>query len=402
MSNNVLVINAGSTSIKFQIINSKNKEVYCSGLAENIGLETGNLTAEDSKGNSYDTKIPFLDYEKIIKIVHEIVIKVIDVLKIEALAGVGHRFVQGGEYFKNSIILSEKIEDQLEKLNNLAPLHNPVNFMAYKLLEKYFSSIKHVAVFDTSFHYSLPESEYIFPIDYKYYSEQHIRRYGAHGTNYRFVNNQIEKELNRKNLNLIVFHLGGGASVCAIKNGKSHATSMGMSPLGGLMMATRSGDLDPTVVEYISKSDKKLQISDVMNILNKKSGLKGVSGLQNGSDMREIEKERKNNKRAQLAFDLFVKRINDYLGMYYFLLDGKVDAVVLTAGIGQNSISIRKAICEKMEKTINVKFDESKMETRSSDNLCISKEESKPNVWVIPANEELVIAQDSINLISNE
>ena len=196
--------------------------------------------------------------------------------------------------------------------------------------------------------------------------------------------------------------MGGGASVCAIKNGKSHATSMGMSPLGGLMMATRSGDLDPTVVEYISKSDKKLQISDVMNILNKKSGLKGVSGLQNGSDMREIEKERKNNKRAQLAFDLFVKRVNNYLGMYYFLLDGKVDAVVLTAGIGQNSISIRKAICEKMEKTINVKFDESKMETRSSDNLCISKEESKPNVWVIPANEELVIAQDSINLISNE
>lgn len=390
----ILVINAGSSSIKFQLRSMPDETLITSGLVERIGLKDGvfKIKYHDEKiENIYNFEDHEVAFNYILRELLEL--KIID--KLEEITACGHRITHGGESFKGSAIVTPDVVKEVARLQTLAPLHNPVNLIGYNIITKLLPTIRNVFVFDTSFHSTIEESSYIYPIPYDYYMNHEIRKYGFHGTSHKFVS-EIALNNDKNNTRMITCHIGNGVSVTAIKDGKSINTSMGITPLGGAMMGTRSGDIDPAIVEIIDTIDN-ITVKETINILNKKSGLLGVSGIS--SDAREvIDSAKKGDKRAILALDIYTGRIRNYIGRYTMQLKG-LDAIVFTAGVGENSAYIRKLILDGVKDALNIDYDNYLNDKNGDDNGLITTINSKVKVYVIPTNEELVIARDTYNLI---
>lgn len=394
----VLVINCGSSSLKYQLIDSETEEWLAKGLCERIGID-GRIVYQPAGGEKEKLDSPMPDHANAIKLVLEYLTNdKTGVLKsLDEIGAVGHRIVHGGEKFASSVVITEEVVKAIEECNDLAPLHNPANLIGIDACRKLMPSTPMVAVFDTAFHQTMPEKAYLYGLPSSYYEKYKIRRYGFHGTSHSFVSKRCADVLGKKyeDLKIIVCHLGNGASVSAVKNGKCVDTSMGLTPLEGLIMGTRSGDLDPAILEFIAKKEN-LDISGVMNVLNKKSGVYGMSG-DLSSDFRDLEDaHNEGNKLATQAIEAFCYRTAKYVGAYTAAMNG-VDAICFTAGIGENAAIVRTKICEYLG-YLGISIDEEKNHIRGEETV-ISTDDSKVKVLVIPTNEELAIARETVALV---
>lgn len=392
----IVIINSGSSSIKYQLIDMPTKEVICSGMIDRIGLETSNLTYKTSK-NSLEEILPISNHkiglEKISKLLLDESIGVIK--STEEIEAVGHRVVHGGASFSNTVLITEEIKEKIKQLFELAPLHNPANLEGIIVAEEVFSSARQVAVFDTAFHQTMPEVAYRYAIPNYLLTENKIRAYGFHGTSHKYVSEKAIDFL-AKSSKIITIHLGNGCSITAVKDGKSIDHSMGFGPMNGLIMGTRSGDIDQSVIFYMVNT-LGYQFSEVNIVLQKQSGMLGLTGH---SDLRDIQANAENgDTNCRLALDMNVYRIKKYIGSYAAVLNG-IDAIIFTAGIGENSAYIRKAVCADME-FLGLELDEAKNEIRSNDIREINTANSKAKILVVPTNEELEIANQVYDLILN-
>ncbi len=395
---NVLVINCGSSSLKYQLIDMKNEMVLAKGLAERIGIEGSQVKHEAvGKEKKVYTDSLATHKEAINTVLNALVDPVYGAVKsLEEIDAVGHRVVHGGEKFAGSAIITDEVIAAMNECTDLAPLHNPPNIIGINACKELLPNVPMVGVFDTAFHQTMPEEAFIYPLPYELYKELGIRRYGFHGTSHKFVAQRVGEILNKdiNDLKIITCHLGNGASVTAIKNGKSVDTSMGLTPLEGLVMGTRCGDIDPAIVTFLMEK-KGLSSKEVNNIMNKESGVLGISGVS--SDFRDIEAEaEKGNKRAQLALDKFYYTVKKYIGSYAAAMGG-VDVIIFTAGLGENSAPAREESCRGLE-FLGVEIDTDKNNIRGKE-AEVSKENSKVKVFVIPTNEELMIARETKSLI---
>ncbi len=391
----VFVLNAGSSSLKYQLINAQTGEVKASGLVERIGID-GILKHEigDNKKLTFEVAIP--THKEAIELVLDTLThdetKVIN--SIDEIEAIGHRVVHGGEFFKESTLVDDEVIGKIEELIPLAPLHNPANIMGIKICRELMPNIPNVATFDTAFHQTMPPENYLYAVPYGDYTEHHLRKYGFHGTSHYYVSNEMVKILNKQDSKIIVCHLGNGSSVCAVKDGESISTSMGLTPLEGLIMGTRSGDIDAGVIPYLMER-KGLTSNQILDYLNKKSGILGVSGIS--SDLREVIKASNDgDKRSIITIEMLCNRIKKYLCAYAGLMGG-VDAICFTAGIGENSDLIREKVCEGLS-FMGIEIDKEKNKIRESGNREISNKNSKTKIYIIPTNEELVIAKDTYKL----
>ena len=387
---NVLVLNCGSSSLKYQLLNMEKEELLVKGLCERIGID-GFL--KHSK-NDYEANVPMPDHEAAIKVVMDVLLDGTNgVLKsMSEINAVGHRVVHGGEGFKDSVIVTDEVEKAIDACSDLAPLHNPPNLTGIRACKKIMPGVPQVAVFDTAFHANMPEKAYLYAVPYEMYEKHKVRKYGFHGTSHKYVS-MIAAELLKKpynQLKTVTCHLGNGASICAVDKGVSVDTSMGLTPLEGLAMGTRSGDLDPAVIPFLMEKEN-LTAAQVLDMFNKKSGMLGVSGVS--SDFRDLsEAEEKGNKQAKAAMDLFCYRVARYVGSYAAAMNG-IDTVVFTAGVGENATDIRERICGYLG-FLGVEIDAEKNSQRGKA-IDISKGSAKVRALVIPTNEELVIARDT-------
>lgn len=394
---NILVINCGSSSLKFQLIDSASEKVLAKGLCERIGID-GRLVYQ-SEGNEKEiTKEHMPTHTEAVKLVLEALVnpKTGAISSLDEIGAVGHRIVHGGEAFTESTLITEEVIAAVERVSELAPLHNPANLIGIEACQKLMPGVPMAAVFDTAFHQTMPAEAYMYGIPYKYYSQFKVRKYGFHGTSHSYVSKHAADMLGQpyESLKTIVCHLGNGASVCAVKNGKSVDTSMGLTPLEGLVMGTRSGDIDPSVIEYIAEKEN-FEMEHIMDVLNKKSGVYGISGVS--SDFRDIEAAAEaGDERAALAQDVFCYRVVKYIGAYAAAMNG-VDAICFTAGLGENSGETRKKICDYLG-YLGVELDEEANKRRGED-LVISTESSKVKVLMVPTNEELAIARETAALV---
>ena len=378
-----------------------NEKLLAKGNFERIGEQESFVTHKVAP-EKYVIKIPVMNHEEALKIVLEqLVHKDYGVIKdLKEINAVGHRAVHGGELFNKSVLVTDDVIEKMEELIPLAPLHNPAVVLGIRACQKAMPGVPMVAVFDTAFHQTMPKENYIYPIPYEFYEKYRIRKYGFHGTSHKFVSSRCAEILNRKNdenLKIVTCHLGQGASICAVKGGKSVDTSMGLSPISGIPMVTRSGDLDPSVVTEIMDREN-LTAKEVISVLNKKSGLYGITGLN--PDFREIElaSYEPDNPKAKLAIDLFTKTIAQFIAKYAVSMNG-IDAIVFTGGIGENQINIRKKICENLE-WMGVKLDLDANNIRSEEKK-ISSSDSKVTVYIIPTDEEMAIARDTKSIVEN-
>ena len=395
---NILVINCGSSSLKFQLIDSETEKCIAKGLCERIGIEGSRITYTPDGGEKEQTVTPMPDHTEAIRLVLEALTnpKTGVVKSLDEIGAVGHRIVHGGEKFAASTIITDEVMKAIEECNDLAPLHNPANLIGINACKKLMPATPMVAVFDTAFHQTMPEEAYMYGLPYEYYEKYKIRRYGFHGTSHSYVSRKAAEVLDKKyeDLKIIVCHLGNGASVSAVKNGKCVDTSMGLTPLEGLIMGTRSGDIDPAIMEFIAKKEN-LDLAGVMNVLNKKSGLQGMSGVS--SDMRDLRAAAaEGNEDAKNAIEVLCYGIAKYVGGYVAAMNG-VDAIVFTAGIGENVGMIREKVCSYLGYlgvTIDAKANEA-----MGEEVVISGADSKVKVAVIPTNEELAICRDTVALV---
>ena len=395
---NVLVINCGSSSLKFQLINSESEEVLAKGLCERIGID-GRLTYQPAGGDKAvsDKAMP-THTEAIQFVIDALTDSETGVVKsLDEIGAVGHRVVHGGEKFANSVVITEDVLKAIAECNDLAPLHNPANLIGINACQKLMPNTPMVAVFDTAFHQTMPEKAYLYGLPYEYYEKYGVRRYGFHGTSHSFVSKHAAEflGLDLENSKIIVAHLGNGASISAVLNGKCVDTSMGLTPLEGLVMGTRSGDMDPAIMEYLAKKED-LDIAGVMNVLNKKSGVFGLSkGLS--SDFRDLTEAMENgNKYATAAVEVFCYRVAKYIGSYVAAMNG-VDAIAFTAGIGENAYIVREKVCEYLG-YLGLELNAEENKKRGED-LVISTADSKVKAAVIPTNEELAIARETVALV---
>lgn len=393
----ILVLNCGSSSLKYQLLDMSTESVIAKGNFERIGEKESFLTHK-MNGKKYVYNEVAMNHEEALNLIMK-ELQNPDHRAIENLSeinAIGHRVVAGGEIFDKSVIIDEKTLKGIEDCSKLAPLHNPAAILGIKACQKAMPGAPMVAAFDTAFHQTMPKENYLYPIPYEYYEKYGIRKYGAHGTSHKYVTQRVEKLMNKdiKDLKIVTCHLGQGASLCAVQGGKSVDTSMGLTPLGGITMVTRSGDLDPSVVTAIMKKEN-LTADEVESILNKKSGLTAVSKLV--PDFREIENaSNEGNEDAIIAINKFVSTIAQYIARYAAVMEG-IDAVVFTGGIGENQFRIRSKICKKLKFMVLDLDEEKNNEFRSEGK--ISKEDSKVEIWVVPTDEELMIAQDTLDLI---
>lgn len=394
----VLVLNCGSSSLKYQLINMDTEEVLASGKYERIGEQEAFITHKVN-GQKIEIKNPVYNHTEAIEFTLKQLTnpeyKVID--SLDEIEAIGHRVVHGGEFFKNSVLINEEVMNNIEKCGEFAPLHNPAAVLGMKACQKVMQGKPMVAVFDTTFHQTMPKEKYIYPIPYEYYKKYGIRKYGAHGTSHMYVSQRLAEIENKdiKDLKIVTCHLGQGSSICAVNGGKSLDTSMGLTPLGGIPMVTRSGDLDPSILIYIMKKDK-LSAEQMENILNKESGVAGISGL--APDFRVIEQAaNEGDEQADIAMQVFKYSVSSYIAKYAVAMNG-VDYIIFTGGVGENQVNIRKGICEQL-KFMGVELDEEANTVRSEEKL-ISKMNSKTKVYVIPTNEELMIAKETLRLIN--
>lgn len=395
---NVLVINCGSSSLKFQLINSESEEVLAKGLCERIGID-GRLTYQPEGGEKEVSDKAMPTHTEAIQFVIEALTndKTGVVKSLDEIGAVGHRVVHGGEKFASSVVITDEVLKAIEECNDLAPLHNPANLIGINACQKLMPGTPMVAVFDTSFHQTMPEKAYLYGLPYEYYEKYAVRRYGFHGTSHSFVSKHAAEflGLDLNDSKIIVAHLGNGASISAVENGKCVDTSMGLTPLEGLVMGTRSGDMDPAIMEYIAKKED-LDIAGVMNVLNKKSGVLGLS-KNLSSDFRDLEEGMNNgNKYAKAAMEVFCYRVAKYIGSYVAAMNG-VDAIAFTAGIGENSGTVRRMVLSYLG-YLGISVDEEANQKRGEDQV-ISTSDSKVKVAVIPTNEELAIARETVALV---
>lgn len=395
---NVLVINCGSSSLKFQLINSESEKVLAKGLCERIGID-GRLTYQPEGGDKAvsDKAMP-THTEAIQFVIDALTDAETGVVKsLSEIGAVGHRVVHGGEKFASSVVITDEVKAAIEECNDLAPLHNPANLIGINACEKLMPGTPMVAVFDTAFHQTMPEKAYMYGLPYEYYDKYKVRRYGFHGTSHSFVSKRAAELAGKPYdaMKTIVCHLGNGASICAVENGKSVDTSMGLTPLEGLVMGTRSGDIDPAILEFIAKKED-LDIAGLMNMLNKKSGVQGLSdGLS--SDFRDLEEGANNgNKCAAIALSVFCYRVAKYVGSYVAAMNG-VDMIAFTAGIGENSGTVRSKVCEYLG-YLGIAINE-EANSKRGEEIVISTPDSKVTVMVIPTNEELAIARETVALV---
>ena len=393
----ILVINCGSSSLKYQLFDMDNEEVLVKGLVERIGID-GSRLKQEKGDDEYIIEEDMKDHTEAVKHVFDAITDkengvISDLSEIDA---VGHRFVHGGEKITKSVVIDDEVKEAVKEYSKFAPLHNPANMMGLEACEKLLPNVKNVAVFDTAFHQSMPEENFLYGIDYKYYEDQAVRKYGFHGTSHDFITQKTAKVLEKEQneLNMISCHLGNGSSICAVKEGKSFDTTMGLTPLEGLVMGTRSGDLDPTVVTFLM-NEYGYDTKKMDNVLNKESGVLGVSGVS--SDFRDLENAaNEGNERADIALKMFANRAKRYVAGYMAEV-GNVDAIVFTGGIGENSATMRADIMEGFEQ-FGIKIDPEKNNVRGGCHL-ISTDDSKVKVFVIATNEELMIARDTKKLV---
>ncbi len=395
---NILVINCGSSSLKYQLINSDSEEVLAKGLCERIGIEGSQITYQPAGGKKEITVSPMPTHTQAIKLVLDALTdeKKGVIKSLAEVGAVGHRVVHGGEKFTASTRITDEAIAAIEECNELAPLHNPANLIGIRACQELMPETPMVAVFDTAFHQTMPEEAFLYGLPYEYYEKYKVRRYGFHGTSHSFVSKRAAEVAGKayEDLKIIVCHLGNGASVSAVKNGKSIDTSMGLTPLEGLIMGTRSGDMDPAIMEYIAKKEN-LDIAGVMNVLNKKSGVLGLSGVS--SDFRDIEEAADaGNERAIKALKAYNYRVAKYIGAYVAAMNG-VDVIAFTAGLGENGNTTRKGICEYLT-YLGIAINEEANNVRGKD-IVISTPDSKVQVMVIPTNEELAIARETLALV---
>lgn len=395
----ILVINAGSSSLKYQLIDMANEEVLAKGLCERIGIG-GNISHKTADGRKSEKETPFPTHKEAFVTLVEMLTqgdaKVID--SVSEISAVGHRAVHGSEIFKTSTLITDEVIDQIMALKDLSPLHNPPQAIAMHACQEVFGKeTPMVAVFDTSFHQTMPEKAYIYGVPYEYYEKYSVRRYGFHGTSHRFVSARMAELLGKKpsEVKIVSCHLGNGSSIAAVDCGKSVDTSMGFTPLDGIIMGTRSGGVDPSIITFLAEKEN-LDPAQMSDLLNKKSGFVGVSGVS--SDARDLEDAAaKGNHRAQLTLDIVTYQVKKLVGAYAAAMGG-VDAVLFTGGIGENSADFRQAVCENME-FIGLEFDAALNKEASRKEACFTKSGSKVQAWVLPTNEELLIARDTAELV---
>ena len=396
---NILVINCGSSSLKFQLINAESEEVLAKGLCERIGID-GRLTYQPAGGEKeISEKAMPTQTEAIQFVIDALTNEKTGVVKsLSEIGAVGHRIVHGGEKFASSVVITEEVKKAVEECNDLAPLHNPANLIGVEACEKLMPGTPMVAVFDTAFHQTMPEKAYMYGLPYEYYEKYKVRRYGFHGTSHSYVSKKAAEVMGKAydEVKTIVCHLGNGASVSAVLNGKSVDTSMGLTPLEGLVMGTRSGDIDPAIMEFIAQKEN-LDIEGIMNVLNKKSGVFGLSG-EISSDFRDLTGAMaEGDKKAKIALEVFAYRVAKYIGAYAAAMNG-VDDIVFTAGIGENVSYVREQVCSYLG-YLGVELDPDANEKFRGEQGEITKPGCKVRVFVIPTNEELAIARETLALV---
>ena len=396
---NILVINCGSSSLKYQLINSDTEDVLAKGLVERIGIDGSCLTHTPSGKDKVVIKESIPDHNKAVKMVIDALVNgEYGVIKsLDEIDAVGHRVVHGGEKFDKAVVITDEVMKDIEELSALAPLHNPANIIGINSCKENMPGKPQVAVFDTAFHQTMPAKAYMYGLPYEYYEKYKVRRYGFHGTSHDFVSKHAAELVgkNRDDLKIIVCHLGNGASVSAVKNGKCIDTSMGLTPLEGLIMGTRSGDLDPAIIDFICEKEG-LSADEMNSVLNKKSGIYGLSNYTS-SDFRDLcDAEADGNEYAKLALDTYCYRVAKYIGSYVCAMQG-VDIIALTAGCGENNYRTRRGICEYLG-YLGVEVDDEKLKIRGED-LIVSTPDSKIKVMIVPTNEELAIAKQTVELL---
>ncbi|MCI5954618.1 MAG: acetate kinase [Lachnospiraceae bacterium] len=395
----ILVINCGSSSLKFQLIDSDSEECLAKGLCERIGIDGSMITYAPKSGDKEKTETPMPDHTEAIRLVLDALTnpKTGVVKNLDEIGAVGHRVVHGGEKFAESVLITDDVIKIIEECNDLAPLHNPANLIGINACRKLMPNTPMVAVFDTAFHQTMPEEAYMYGLPYEYYKKYKIRRYGFHGTSHSYVSKRAAEVLGKKyeDLKIIVCHLGNGASISAVKNGKCVDTSMGLTPLQGLIMGTRSGDIDPAIIEFIAHKENK-SIDEIMNVLNKKSGVLGLSDNLS-SDFRDLEAGYNNgDENAIRAMKTYCYNVAKYVGAYVAAMNG-VDVICFTAGVGENGPMVRNMICEHLG-YLGIKLDQ-ELNNKRGEDIAITTPDSKTTVMVIPTNEELAIARETCRLV---
>ena len=389
----IMSVNAGSSSLKFSLFDMKDEQLIASGYFERVGIE-GSFYTIKYNGEKIKEEIDMPNHTVAVEILLNRLLSLNIIESLDEIDGVGHRTVNGGERYSKSVLITDKVIEDLTELKELAPLHNPAGVLGIEAVRSALPNVPMVAVFDTAFHQTLSEEKYLYPVPYEWYKEHGVRKYGFHGTSHRYVALEASKILGRKDLKTIICHLGSGASISAVKDLKSVDTSMGFTPLTGVVMGTRSGDVDPSIIPYIMEKEG-MNASEVVNALNKRSGLLGISGVSN--DCRDVEDAiQEGNERARLALNMFVNSVVDYIAKYYVELGG-IDCLCFTAGIGENGPLVREMIVNKLS-CLGVSLDVEANASRGK-TVKISTEDSKFDIYVIPTNEELMIAKDTVELI---
>lgn len=392
----IISVNAGSSSLKFQLFEMPQEEVLTSGVFERIGLEEGIFTIKVN-GEKKVVKEPIPDHTKAVEMLLNALVEYRIVEHLDEIKGAGHRAVHGGEIFTESVLVDDEVVDKFTSLNDLAPLHNPAGLIGYRAFKEALPNCVHTFVFDTAFHSTMTPDTYLYALPYEYYEKYQIRRYGFHGTSHKYVSQRCAELMGRKveDMKIITCHLGNGASITAVDGSRSINTSMGFTPMAGVMMGTRCGDIDPAIVTFMQKKEG-LSADAVEDILNKHSGMLGVSGVS--SDGRDVEDAAKEgNERAILTESMYANRVASYIGSYYVQLGG-LDAIVFTGGIGENDGNMRKRIIDRV-KVIGAEIDDANNKGVRGIEKCLSSADSKVAVWLIPTNEELMIARDAYRFV---
>ncbi|RED20207.1 acetate kinase [Acholeplasma laidlawii] len=388
----ILSVNAGSSSLKFQLLQMPEEFEIASGLVERIGNKNAEFKIKFNGSSKTQSDLVVLDHSVAVDLVIKGLLENKVIASLDEIQGVGHRVVQGGELFKESVVIDDDVVIKIASLNDLAPLHNPANIIGINAFRKAISNVIHVAVFDTTFHQTMPEENFLYGTPYEWYTKHGVRKYGFHGTSHQYVSELAHARLGKDHSRIIVAHIGNGASITAVRDGKSIDTSMGLTPLEGFPTGTRSGNVDPAIFQLMQQKEG-YSLEKTLNELNKNSGYLGISGVSH--DSRDIIAAAEGgNKRAQLALDIQAKRIVDYIASYYVLLGG-LDALVFTAGIGENAKEVRKLICDRLG-VLGIKLDDNKNNSRGDKE--ISSDASNVKIWVIPTNEEVMIARDVLRL----
>ncbi len=396
----ILCVNAGSSSLKFQLFEMPEETVIISGLIEKIGLEdsfwTTKINGEKIKGAKY-----LKNHTEAVEVLIDELLKNKAIKSLDEIKGVGHRVVHGAEKYKDSVLITEDVIRDIQEMTKFAPLHHPGNLAGIEAMKKALPNVPMVAVYDTAFHQTMPEFNYMYPVPMEWYEKYGVRKYGFHGTSHKYITKVMKEKLGREDINLIIAHIGSGASLSAVKNGKCYDTTMGLTPLDGVMMGTRSGSIDPSIIGYVCK-EAEMNVEDVTNALNKRSGLLGISG---NSDCRDVENAvAEGDHNSILALRMFNDRVAKYIAEYYVELEGKVDAIIFTAGVGENGIEFREDVINKLSCLgirINKEVNGTIASYKDIQEGLISSNDSSVDVYVIPTNEELMITQDTYDIINN-